>query len=508
MASNSKLTQPGAQKKWLAIVTVIFGCFMAMLDSTITNIAIPQLRTAFNVELSDVQWSVTAYLLTLGVVTPLAAYFSNNFGIKRTYLASLFIFTFGSLLCGLAWNLPSLVGFRVLQAMGGAAIIPLSIAIALRAFPPEQRGLAISSVGVPTMLAPVLGPVLGGYIVSYANWSLIFFVNVPLGVVGLVLGWFALVETRAEVRNRFDWPGFLTIAYGTAAVIYALTEESKAGWASARVEIFLASGALALVLFVVVELARMRRGADLLLDLRLFRFRSFLVGNLALVVYIFALTGSTFLIPIYLQELRGQSAFEAGTTMVFQAVTSLVFALLGGRLADRFGARPVVLSGLVLLAIVTWLFTSLQFDTPFWWLAVMLSLRGVALGLTSQPLVAASMADVRGIRETADSSTMTAAIRNVIGSVAVAVLATIVQSNAASHLAQLTTGPGGATGSQALAQQANLLAMQDAFGISIFLVGAGIIAALFLKGGRPAKKAGSNAPVQQAALEEPATRTV
>ncbi|MBN9386849.1 MAG: multidrug efflux MFS transporter [Chloroflexi bacterium] len=487
MVSNSKMAPTALSNKWLVIVTVVFGSFMAMLDSTIVNIAVPQLRTAFGVGIDDVQWVVTAYLLTLGVVTPLSAYFANNFGIKRSYLVSLFIFTLGSLLCGISWDLPSLVVFRVLQAVGGAAILPLSITIALRAFPPEQRGLAVSSVGVPTLLAPVLGPVLGGYIITYAHWSLIFFINLPIGLVGLVLGWFVLVEARHEKRSRFDWPGFLAIGYGTAAIIYAVTEVTREGWGSLKVEIFLWTGALALALFVVVEVWKMHRGADMLLDLRLFRYRSFVVGNLALVVYIFALMGATFLIPIYLQELRGQNAFDAGTTMIFQAITSMVFSLLGGRLADRIGARPVVLTGLTILAVITWFFTSLQLDTPFWMLDIFLAVRGVGLGLTSQPLVAASLADVRGAGETASASTVTTVIRNVVGSVAVAILATIVQSNTATHLQTLSAQPGQANGSKLLGQQAALLGMQDAFTISIFLVLAGIGAVFFLKGGKTVK---------------------
>jgi EmrB/QacA subfamily drug resistance transporter len=469
--------QSNPPNKWLVTLAVVFGSFMAVLDSTIVNIAIPRLQTAFGVDIHNVQWVVTAYLLTMGALSPLASYLANNFGVKRSYLVSLLIFTLGSLLCGLSWDLPSLVFFRVLQAVGGAAILPLAITIILSAFPREQRGLAVSTLGVPTLLAPVLGPVLGGYIITYADWSVIFFVNVPIGVVGLLFGWRVMRESHGEKRAAFDLPGFLAIAYGAVATIYAVAVVPDEGWGSLKVIVALATGILALIAFVVQELRVAARGGTPLLDLRLFRYRSFAIGAFALVVYIFALFGATFLLPIYLQELRGQSAFDAGTLMIFQAIPSMLFSLVGGRLADRFGGRQVVLVGLVVLGVVTWLLAGLQLDTPFWWVDTMLALRGIGLGLVSQPLVAAALINVQGARDTADASTLTTVIRNIFASVGVAIIATLVQSGTRAHYQQLAASGGSGAAAQ---QQAQMLAMQDAMVLSVFMIAAAIIAVCFM----------------------------
>ena len=173
--------------KWIVAAVVILGVFMSILDQTIVNIAIPRLQTAFGADIHSVQWVLTAYILTQGVITPTAAYFSDRFGIKRFYIISLAAFTVGSALCGIAWSLPVLIFFRILQGAGGAALFPLSITLLFREFPPHERGLAMGFFGVPALLAPALGPTLGGYIVTVADWPLIFYINVPVGILAIVL---------------------------------------------------------------------------------------------------------------------------------------------------------------------------------------------------------------------------------------------------------------------------------------------------------------------------------
>jgi len=277
---------------------------------------------------------------------------------------------------------------------------------------------------------------------------------------------------------------------------------SDEGWGSPTVLGFLGTGLLALIGFVAIELNIIKRGGYPLLDLRLFRYRSFSVGGVAFVVYIFAIFGATFLLPIYLQELRGQNALDAGTTMIWQALTAMIFSLVGGRLADRIGGRQVVIGGLLILGIATWLLTGLQLDTEFWWLAVLLALRGMGLGLTSQPLVAVAMSDVHGRRETADAAAMTTVIRNVIASVGIAVLATMVQSGTASHLQQLSAT--GNSPAALLQKQAVLLSMHDAFVLSIVLIAGALVAAFFFKGKpspKPAETTEHTAVIEEEALE-------
>lgn len=238
---------------------MIFGAFMSILDQTIVNIAIPRLQNAFGADLESVQWVLTAYILTQGVVTPTTAFFADRLGTKRFYILALAIFTAGSALCGLAWSLPVLIIFRVLQGVGGAALFPLAITMLYREFPPHQRGLASGLLGIAALLAPAVGPTLGGYFVIYVNWQLIFFVNVPIGLVGVLLAVMLLCEVRTETRTPFDVPGFVLAATGLAAVLYALSDASTDGWGSGKVLGFLLGGLVILGFFVFVELVLARR---------------------------------------------------------------------------------------------------------------------------------------------------------------------------------------------------------------------------------------------------------
>ena len=191
-ASVAQQRSGGLAYKWIVAIVVVFGLFMSILDTTIVNIAIPRLQTAFGADLHSVQWVITGYTLAQGVAIPLTGYFSNRFGLKRFYIAALTAFTLGSLLCGLAWSLPVLIAFRILQGFGGSFLLPMTITLLYREFPPQERGVATGFLGIPILLAPALGPSLGGYIVTYGSWQLIFFINVPIGI---------LAPTRVSTRG-------------------------------------------------------------------------------------------------------------------------------------------------------------------------------------------------------------------------------------------------------------------------------------------------------------------
>src|SRR5437588_9808444 len=195
----------GMQYKWIVATVVILGVFMSILDQTIVNIAIPRLQTTFGADIHSVQWVLTAYILAQGVATPTAAFFADTLGIKRFYIISLIAFTLGSALCGLAWSLPILITFRVIQGLGGAALFPLSITLMFREFPPQERGIAMGIFGVPALLAPALGPTLGGYLVTYAGWQLIFYIYLPIGILAVILVSIFIHEADMHVGLRFDF---------------------------------------------------------------------------------------------------------------------------------------------------------------------------------------------------------------------------------------------------------------------------------------------------------------
>jgi DHA2 family multidrug resistance protein len=498
------------QYKWIVTLVVIFGAFMSILDQTIVNIAIPRLQNAFGADLNSVQWVLTAYILTQGVVTPTTAFFADRLGTKRFYILALAIFTAGSALCGLAWSLPVLIIFRVLQGVGGAALFPLAITLLYREFPPQQRGLASGLLGIAALLAPAVGPTLGGYFVTYVNWQLIFFVNVPIGIVGMLLAVMLLREVRAETRAHFDVPGFVLAATGLASVLYALSDASTDGWGSGKVLGFLLGGLIILGFFVFVELDLARREKQPLLDLRLFANGPFLSSNIANALITFAFFGGIFLFPIYLQNLRGLNAFSAGLLLLPQAFASIITALIGGRVVDRLGARVVVIPGLVLLAFATWQLSYLTLSTPYGWLQVLFVIRGLALGLIIQPLSVSALSDIHP-RQFGQASSLYTVVRFVSTSLGIAVLATLVQTQAKihyGHLAEQVTpaSPLGQLASRLqslfvqhgaslvnaraaaiqeiarlVQRQGYMLAIQDAFWLVLFVLVASIIAACFIR---------------------------
>jgi len=523
----------GLQYKWIVASVVILGVFMSILDQTIVNIAIPRLQTAFGADIHSVQWVLTAYILTQGVVTPTAAYFSDTFGIKRFYIFCLAAFTICSALCGLAWSLPVLILFRVLQGAGGAALFPMSITLLFREFPPQERGVAMGFFGVPALLAPALGPTLGGYIVTFAGWQPIFYINVPIGIVAIILAMVLLREYRPEGRTRFDFIGFFFAAIGLATMLYALSDASTDGWTSGTVLGFLLVGLIFLALFVITEIIIANRGGQPLLDLRLFANGPFRTAIIASVFVIFCLFSGLFLFTIYLQTIRGLSAFQTGLLLLPQALASMVSVIVGGRLVDRIGVRAVMIPGLLILAFATWQLTFLTTSSPYSWIQLIFILRGLALGLTIQPLTVAMMAEVRP-RQLAQASSLNTVGRAVSSSLGIAVIATLVQTQTQvhfGHLAEQVTASSRigqllpqlqayfvahGAGMQAartaalqviaglLQSQSFVLALHDAFVLTIFVIVLAIIATLFVRGSRrPARiQEPSLSPVVPAETEE------
>ncbi len=503
----------GLDYKWILAMVVILGVFMSILDQTIVNIAIPRLQTAFGADIHSVQWVLTAYILAQGVATPTAAFFADTLGIKRFYIISLAAFTLGSAMCGIAWSLPILITFRVLQGLGGAALFPLSITLLFREFPPQERGMAMGVFGVPALLAPALGPTLGGYLVTYAGWQLIFYINVPIGIIAIILSLILIREYRPEGRRSFDVVGFIFVSLGLIAVLYALSSASTDGWGSATVLGFMTAGLLSLAIFVATELIIARRGGQPLLDLRLFANGPFRAGVIANLFVIFGLFGGLFLFPIYLQSMRGLSPFQAGLILLPQALASMFSVIVGGRLVDRFGVRAVMIPGLFILGIATWQLTYISLYSSYGWLQFMLVLRGLALGMTVQPLTVATLSEIKP-RDLAQASSLSTVNRAVASSLGIAILATLVQTQTRVHFGHLVervtaTSPIGqlipaiqaffvSQGSdlfsahQAALQlvarlvqrEAFVLALQDAFRLTIVIIAIALIATFFVRGTR------------------------
>ncbi|HEX7588842.1 MAG TPA: DHA2 family efflux MFS transporter permease subunit [Anaerolineae bacterium] len=434
-SQSTPALQGRIEYKWKVLLTVIFGIFMVILDTTVVNVAFQTLRQEFGATLNDSQWIISIYVLSLGISTPLSGYLADRFGIKRVYLGGLLIFVIGSLLCGIAPNLWFLIAARALQGFGGGVALPLSIALLISSFPVAEQGAALGFFGIAALSAPAIGPILGGWLVDQNVWRFIFFINPPIGIIGVLLGSRLLRERKSERKPSFDILGLITEIIGFGSLLYGASLAANGDWTSPSVLTWFAIGAVGLIAFAIVELYIAK---EPLLDLRLFQKRTFLNASLLGYVSVIALFGAEFLLPVYLQALRGRTALETGIILLPMAITGAIFSVIAGRLYDRLGPRPLVAVGFGILIINTWQLSQLQADTAISWIVFLLVLRGVALGLTVQTTLITALSVVP-MRHLARGSSLSNATRNVVQSVGVALLATVLASTLSPQVQALQT---------------------------------------------------------------------
>ena len=411
-------------------IVVVLGTIMAILDTTIVAVALDTLAKDFHVSISTISWVTTGYLLALAVVIPVTGWAIHRIGAKPLYILSLVLFIVGSAACGLAWSATSLIAFRVLQGVGGGMLMPVGQTIMARAAGVHRMGRVMGIIGVPTLLGPILGPVIGGAIVTGTTWRWIFFVNVPIGLVALVLAIRFLTDTTRDALHRFDLPGFLMLSPGLAILVYGLSEVGNRGsFVDPTVLWCLGAGLVLIIGFVMRSL----RAPEPLMEIRLFKNRNFTVSSVCIFLTGVTLYGTMFLLPLYYQIVRGQSPWMAGLMMAPQGIGAAMVMRPAGMWADRKGTRSVVPVGMVVLAIGTFAYTQVSDSTSYWYLAIALFVRGIGLGLGMMPVFAAAY---RGLdhAEIPRATTATNIIRQVGGSLGVAVFAVVLQTQITNRL--------------------------------------------------------------------------
>jgi len=422
----------GLDYQWQVLICAVVGTFMVMLDQTVVNIALPRITTVFGVGVHETQLVVTSYMLALAVIMPATGFLSDTYGTKRLYLITMALFTGGSLLCGLAWNNTSLVAFRIIQGLGGGMVMPLSMAMLFQVTPPNRRNTIMGFFGLPLMLAPVLGPTLGGYLVEFVDWRVIFTLNVPIGVLGLFLGFTLLRETKRVPGLKFDLRGFVLSAIGFSALLLGFSDAATDGWTSPTILARFGIGLAALAAWVWVELT----DDHPLLELRLFKIPIFTMSALVSFVLTIGMFGGMLLLPLFLQNLRGLGAAETGLILIWQVLPMTIAMPLVGRLVDRVGARAVILTGLPLLAITTWQFGRLDLTTTDATIRLWLAGRGVAMGLVMMPSMTAGLNAVP-LPLMSRASSMSNVMRQVFGAFGTAIVVTVLQLRQTFHTATL-----------------------------------------------------------------------
>ena len=486
-ADNDKIT--GEILKIAGVV--VLGAIMSILDITVVNVALPTFQTTFGsvghpLPYSTVAWTVTGYTLALATVIPLTGWAADRFGTKRLYLAAIALFTAGSALCSVASSISMLIGFRVLQGLGGGMLMPLGMMIITRAAGPKRMGRLMAILGVPMLLGPIGGPILGGWLIDAASWHWIFLINVPIGVIALIYGLAALPKDSPHPSESFDFLGVLMMSPGLALFLYGVSSipaEGKIGTPKVLVPALIG---LALVITFVLYSFKPKHP---LLDLRLFRNRNLAISIITMFLFAVAFFGGLLLVPTYFQQIRGESVLKAGLLVAPQGIGAMLTMPVAGTLSDKFPVGRIVPFGLVFIAVGMAGLTQISSTTPYTVLIALLFIMGLGMGATMMPIMTSALKTLRPA-EVARGSTLLNITQQIASSVGVAVMSVILTNGlkgaklaypaiAARHNPQIAAQIGGnSVVKEGLSQAANSFA--HTYWVAFALVGVTVVAALFL----------------------------
>lgn len=421
--------------KWLVAVAAMLATILEVLDVTIGNVALPHMQASFSASIDEVTWVLTSYLVSNGIVVPLTGWLSMLAGRKRFFMSSTVLFTVSSMLCGLAWDLKSMVAFRVLQGIGGAAMIPMSQSVLMEAFPPAQHGLAMAVWGMGLMAAPILGPALGGWITDNYSWRWIYYVNLPFGLVALLLQWAFIPESRHQARKieRIDYFGLVLVVVAIGAAQIVLDRGERADWFAATwVWVFTALSMLAFATLISWE----TRHDHPVVDLTLFRFRAFAAGAAMTTLLSFTLYGSLVSWPLYLQQVMGYPALQAGLAMAPRGFATMSSMFIVGQLYGRVDTRLILVSGFLLVGLGSYQMAHFTLESSFWGMVAPSLVHGFGMGFTFVPLSAVALSSVPAER-IGSASGLYNLMRNTGASVGIAVAGTFIVRRSQLHQAIL-----------------------------------------------------------------------
>src|SRR5215467_6872261 len=453
---------------------VILGTIMTVLDLTVVNVAIPALGRDINAPIPAIQWVVTGYMLAFATVIPVTGWAAGRFGAKRVWLAALSLFLVGSALSGASWSIGSLITFRVIQGLAAGMILPVGQTVLAQAAGPQRMGRVMSVIGVPMMLAPVFGPVIGGAIISAASWRWIFFINLPVGIAAVLAALWLMPDARPQLGQRLDVRGLLLLCPGITVFLYGMSEAGNhGGFGSPRTITAALAGVLLIALFfwhAVIE------GSDALIDVRLLRRRGFGTAAALNFVLMLGLFGSLILIPLYYQVVRDQGPLRTGMLLATQGIGAALALPLAGWLTDKVGARRITPAGIAVALLGTLAYTQVGAHTSAVYLSGALLVIGAGLGATIAPSMAAAY-QALSRAETPSGTSALNAIQRIAGAIGTALFAIILQHEVSTRL----PGRPGGSGIAALSQQArahSAATLASAFGATFWVAAALIAAAL------------------------------
>jgi EmrB/QacA subfamily drug resistance transporter len=445
-------------RKWWTLGAVSFGLFMIMLDNTIVNVALPSIQQDLNIGVSELEWVFNGYALTFGVLMLTGGKLADMLGRRRIFVAGLVIFTVASLACGLAASAGMLIGARVVQGAGSALMNPATLSIITATFPPRQRGMAIGIWAGVSAMALAIGPLVGGLITEHWSWNWIFFINVPIGILAIVVARLVIDESRdMSAEQRLDLPGLLSSAIALFALTYGLIEANTYGWTSPRILALFGLAAVAFAVFIVLEL----RQRVPMLDLKLFKNGTFAGANSVMLLVGLAMFGVFFYNSLFLQNIIGWSAVQTGASFLPMTVLIILVAPIAGKYSDRVGSRWLMGSGMVLLAISLFIFSRLDATSNFWDILPGLLIGGLGMAVVMTPTTAAAMGSVPVDKAGVGSAVLNSG-RQVGGALGIAVMGAIIASYATGIPGTPEAAAGFVTGYQHALQVAALIALAGA----------------------------------------------
>lgn len=421
--------------KWLVALTVMIPTLIEIIDTSIVNVSLDHVRGSLSAGIDESTWTITAYLVSNAIIIPMSGWLSRFFGRKRYMLGSVMLFTASSFLCGSAWSLQSLIFFRVIQGIGGGGLQPLSQSILLETFPRKQHGMAMAIFGVGIMFGPIVGPLLGGWITDNWSWRWIFYVNIPIGLLSVLLTTIVIQDPpyMKKMKMKIDYWGLVLLSVGFGSLQFILDKGEREDWFSSHlIVIFSVIAALAIMLFIIQELYSEKP----IVNLRLFRDITFSTGNVLMFFVFFNLFGSIILLPIYLQTLMGYTAFLAGLVLGPGGVVTMLAMPVIGRLVQKKNPKVILGLGILLGSLTTYLMSLFTLQSDFWTLVWPRVVLGIAMGCTFIPLTTLTLSHIPKERM-GEATSIYNFLRNIGGSVGVAFITTVLARRSQFHQSRL-----------------------------------------------------------------------
>lgn len=413
---------------WLALIAIVLGTFVAVLNNSLMSVAVNKLVAVFGSDFNTIQWTITGYTLASAMVIPLSGYLSDRFSPKTVFLYSVAGFTATSILCGLSWSANTMIAFRIIQGLAGGFIMPVGMSIIYMTFPKEKAGTAIGLWGVAAMVAPALGPTFGGYLIQNFSWRWMFFINIPIGVLAVIIGGI-LLKDKVRVKDRkFDFAGAIFSMIFFSTILFALSKGQSEGWTSLLILSMLFIAFFSLLLLLWVELGTEQP----VLDIKLFMNGRFTISVIAGGLVMMGMMGGTILIPVFLQSIQGLDAMQTGLLLMPQSVAMALMMPISGRLAEKIGLVPLSVIGLTILGVTTLELYHLSIDTPHHWLDMVLTIRGLGIGLCMMPLTTAGMNAVMP-QQIPNASSLSNVSRQVFGSLGIAIFTAMMSNRQLVH---------------------------------------------------------------------------